>query len=344
MNRQNEAGFSLVELMVAMVVTVVISGAVYGLILSGNTAFKRDPAQAERQQNIRVAMDVITRDIQTAGTRMGPFAQVFTQALDGVGIASMSGQTDALALVGDAGACPDMPVGNPPLDQAAFTYINLAMPVAANSCLDRAPLLLVYGAAGGAWGFIDAAGPTATPTGANGTSTTSFTACGAGSDIRPCLTAAGVGPTPVGISAANVVRYEVANIPNDQDNLGNPVPGLYRSTTGGIPTAGGAVIAAPGAGGNWQLVARGIEDLQVEYQTNDLIAAAAPGWTGNAGAPLVVNGNFGSIVHEVRVTLRARAINLEGSVQLGVMAQRGDLTSVSVVRSALLYMVGNGWL
>ena len=64
---RRQSGFSLVELMVAMTVTLIVSGAIYGLLASGGNAFRREPEVADRQQNIRLAMDLITRDVYTAG-------------------------------------------------------------------------------------------------------------------------------------------------------------------------------------------------------------------------------------------------------------------------------------
>src|SRR5262245_42103115 len=53
-------------------------------------------------------------------------------------------------------------------------------------------------------------------------------------------------------------RYEIV-----ADAAG--IPSLWRSPRGGL-SAAGAYVAAPGAGAGWQLVATGIEDLQVEYR------------------------------------------------------------------------------
>ena len=60
-------GFSLIELMVAMAVTLIVTGAIYGLMTGGQNAFRREPAITDRQQNIRLAMDIIMRDIASAG-------------------------------------------------------------------------------------------------------------------------------------------------------------------------------------------------------------------------------------------------------------------------------------
>ena len=53
--RSSQSGFSLVELLVAMLVTLVVSGAVFALMTAGQGAFRREPELTERQQNIRVA-------------------------------------------------------------------------------------------------------------------------------------------------------------------------------------------------------------------------------------------------------------------------------------------------
>jgi prepilin-type N-terminal cleavage/methylation domain-containing protein len=77
-SHKGELGFSMIELMVAMVVTLVVSGAIFGLLTVGGNAFRREPEVADRQQNIRVAMDAIARDIQNAGSGMPLVSQVFT--------------------------------------------------------------------------------------------------------------------------------------------------------------------------------------------------------------------------------------------------------------------------
>jgi prepilin-type N-terminal cleavage/methylation domain-containing protein len=65
--RSGQSGFSLIELTVAMVVTLIVTGAIYGLLAGGQSAFRREPELSDRQQNIRVAMDVIMKDIASAG-------------------------------------------------------------------------------------------------------------------------------------------------------------------------------------------------------------------------------------------------------------------------------------
>jgi len=88
--------------------------------------------------------------------------------------------------------------------------------------------------------------------------------------------------------------------------------------------------ASPGSG--FQAVARGIEDLQVQY-TN------ATG-TVTDGAPAVVANNWGSLITQVQVTLasRSEASNIQGATvdaNLG-NKMRGRLTWVGSPRSTLV--------
>jgi type IV pilus assembly protein PilW len=80
-----EAGFSLVELLVAMAMTLIVSGAIFGLLTGGQNAFRREPEMTDRQQNIRIAMDLIKRDVAGAGAGMVPYVQAFTNGLNAAG-------------------------------------------------------------------------------------------------------------------------------------------------------------------------------------------------------------------------------------------------------------------
>ena len=48
-----QGGFSMVELMIAMTCTLIISGAIFQLVGAGQNAFRKEPSMSERQQNIR---------------------------------------------------------------------------------------------------------------------------------------------------------------------------------------------------------------------------------------------------------------------------------------------------
>ena len=69
-----------------------------------------------------------------------------------------------------------------------------------------------------------------------------------------------------------VVRYRIA----PSNDLNDPGPALWRSETGRYSATGTVSLEPgeggfPGAGSPWELVARGIEDLQIEYLPGDLL-------------------------------------------------------------------------
>lgn len=67
MTAGNERGFTIVELLAAVVVTVVIVGAAMATLVSSNRTSHVNSQVADTQQNVRIAMDIITRDIRLAG-------------------------------------------------------------------------------------------------------------------------------------------------------------------------------------------------------------------------------------------------------------------------------------
>lgn len=65
---RTERGFSLVELMVAMAVGLIIMGAATQLFKSGMSATQMVTEQAEMQQNVRGALNLVARDVSMAGS------------------------------------------------------------------------------------------------------------------------------------------------------------------------------------------------------------------------------------------------------------------------------------
>ena len=63
----NERGFSLVELMAAVVITTVIVAAALTTVVSSNRANQVNSQVADTQHNVRVAMDIMSKDIRMAG-------------------------------------------------------------------------------------------------------------------------------------------------------------------------------------------------------------------------------------------------------------------------------------
>ncbi|MCG6923762.1 MAG: prepilin-type N-terminal cleavage/methylation domain-containing protein [Acidobacteria bacterium] len=331
---EEQAGFSLIELMVALVATMIIAAAIFGLLTAGNTAFRREPELADRQQNIRIAMSVIADDIMRAGSSMPAFLQVFTDGLNGAGPMGSSGQaTDELQLI----AASDCQV----LRVCRSDGVNVVTgPLIPTSCyalpnvvflVDTACTTQDNECAGVYW--AEPSGDTSSCPGSTGSGT------GNGHVNLPPGQAELV-PNPPGgpafnpnfIGVGSFARYRIRT-----DAEGTP--NLERSNTGGINV---------GTGNTWEIVARGIEDLQIEYLNGTGAASSPAVWTDNPGlvtcaaCPTATMADYNTIVQRVRVRLSARALapNLQGqtgSTGAGVPdAVRGELISEFAPKAAAM--------
>lgn len=66
-DRQAQLGFTLVEILIVILLFGIFMGAVYSLYVAHmRTAFRQEEV-VDVQQNLRIAMDAVTRDLQTAG-------------------------------------------------------------------------------------------------------------------------------------------------------------------------------------------------------------------------------------------------------------------------------------
>jgi type IV pilus assembly protein PilW len=351
-----QAGFSLVELLVAMVVTLVVSGAIYGLLAGGQNAFRREPELADRQQNIRVAMDLLKADVAAAGAGMAPFVQAFTDGLNGQGGAASSTQTagssgqqtDILELLKPDGQCPTLQlaaasgavtgplVSNEMLPSCVpdNTQGNQFLYVGSNDPSLRNTYGIVLGRANVPVGTIGFNVILQAPTTAN------LNPIGPNPEAGFCQASGGISPTCRTLVPAEVVRYQI-----DRDPADPSVPCLWRSRTGGFDS-NGAPVARPVTGttvnGNWQMVARGIEDLQVRYMDG------TETWIDNPGAIYCdapcgpAAADLARVVRRVEITISARALapRLEGATAADAGsgagdAVRGQLVTVVTPRAAL---------
>lgn len=367
-SRAAERGFSLVELLVAVVITLIVTGAIYGLIASSQTAFRKEPEAADRQQNIRIAMDLITRDVLIAGQGLPWFAQPFTVAdatcngnLNGCGPAGMMGPaaaaargaggdveaTDVLEVLAVEEQCPLYSVCEPtggPIDAPGVIAVHDAVNANPGGC-GAAPSLYVATnnfnfAIVAATAVAAPGGPCAPPSGA-------FNNAGF---VAPWASQPGPNPQPLDLiggtaaawlAQARIARYTLAPDPVDG------AMSLWRSTTGVYDTSG-APVGGPAAGaGTWQLVARGIEDFQVEYMAGNGVWANSPTLVSCPNQPQPPAGclpaDLATLTRQVRITLSSRsmAANLQGETLPGngnvnQTALRGQLQSVVAPRTARL--------
>jgi prepilin-type N-terminal cleavage/methylation domain-containing protein len=379
-SHSGQRGFSLVELMVAMVITLIVSGAIYGLLTTGGNTFRREPDVADRQQNIRIAMDAIARDVENAGGGMPLVGQVFTHTDDPAGGPNPTGAgtpyLNGAGPQGVLGAAGEALRGAPPTGNGVDTSDNTDV------------LEIIIG---------DASCPVyrvCLPAGLNGTATTVFTreeipaagcllapgspgsqglvlltdnrlftvhpatlnpagsGCGSATNkngeidlvdalpewlpIGGALTAAG--GNQAFLYSAKLVRYMVAPSLDAAD----PVPSLWRSETGRYDATGAAAPVPVVGTTNWQVVARGIEDLQVEYLNGGELWSNNPGIVNPCAATGCQPADYANVVRRVRVTLSARATaaNLQGETApaggTAPNAVRGQLVSVLTPRAAVL--------
>lgn len=356
--RQSQHGFTLIELLVAMAVTLVVMGAVVGLLTSGQNAFRREPEIIDMQQNLRSAMDLIMRDVGAAGTgiptdagmAVGTMIQVFTPGFDNGGACAVAGatacprplrpqstteRTDDLALFVSNSECGAEPICGY-MGNASNARIDRNF-----SCVRNGDLA-IFVMADGTWTVREVVS-TFDNSGGNGCNTTrvadlSFRQGGSTDQFNPpgglCNpgligTVTGANCTPVAVlGGGEVIGYRIA--------VGaDGVPNLERRSSAN--RVSGATWA-----NNYQVIARGIEDMQVEYLTAGLPGNPADRTdTWQTQPPLAQTNNYNTLVVGVRVTLAARTstgVGLAGVAQdaRGGQFIRSSLTQTAAVRVALL--------
>jgi prepilin-type N-terminal cleavage/methylation domain-containing protein len=408
-----QTGFSLIELMIAMTVTLVITGAVFQLVSAGQTAFRKEPELSARQQNIRVAIDVISRDVFSAGFGLPEFAQVFTENLDGVGATGPAGDaTDELELFA-ASDCPPARVCEvngaqlTTLEPLSSCYALPSLVILANAtewhpfyaelpgngANSSCPLGSGSGPpaggggdpGGGTPGGGDPGGgnpggdpPPADDGGGRGRGRRTGDFGQTAADVvhatqgpeRPAVTHAIQTPSvsrlvtrtansngngnagsgnghvtfPPGHSDFNNPGgpNQVFNNPPEWMLVGQVVRYRVRADDQGVPNLERSAFGGnnlPDGSSSWEIVARGVEDLQVEY-LNGTGWHDGPG-TVSCGASCGAPGQpeYDTIVRRVKIRLSARADapNLQGQTTSAVGdAVRGQLETEVAPRAAVV--------
>jgi prepilin-type N-terminal cleavage/methylation domain-containing protein len=98
--KEDSSGFTLIEVLVSMAITVIVMGAVFGLLTQGQKSFQREPQIADLQQSARSALDMVSRDVLQAGSSLPPEFPSFTpKILDG-SVGDQGVNPDVLEIVG----------------------------------------------------------------------------------------------------------------------------------------------------------------------------------------------------------------------------------------------------
>jgi len=322
--RRGEQGFSLIELMIALTVTLIISGAVIRLLSAGKGVFRREPAMSSRQQNIRFGMDMVWKDVYGAGSGLPMFQQAFTNSLNGTGILGSGGANSDQIEIISTQDCDALTVCSDFTGASVSTFEPL------NSCYQFPTIVLLtnrQGEMGYYWAEQPGGGSTNNCTpgngGGGGNGHTVFPHGQSYVDPPGGFKSTWTNP-PQNMSLASIVRYRIA--------LGTDgVPNLERSGFGGM--------IMPDGTSSWQPIANGVEDLQVQYMN------AAGAWSDNPGVANSADPN--TAVRRVRITMSARVTeaNLTGQTTSAVgNGVRGTLSSEVSPRTAMasLEMAGVG--
>ncbi|MGZ5089887.1 MAG: PilW family protein [Burkholderiales bacterium] len=154
---QNDRGFTLIELMVAMTIGLMLTLVVANLFLGSRATFQTTDETSRMQENIRYAYQLLTRSIHHAGYRSSPntvASQIFNAAnqavtgTDGGGTASDS-FTIRYQGSGTGTGTADGSIVNctgAEIDAAAMTYSTFTIAAGANG---GNALMCDNGAAGG---------------------------------------------------------------------------------------------------------------------------------------------------------------------------------------------------
>ena len=81
---QNEDGFTLIEVLVAVAITLILMGSVFGLLTKGQDSFRREHQVADMQMSTRSGLQLVSRDLAMAGYRTPSSAAILWN--DGGGI------------------------------------------------------------------------------------------------------------------------------------------------------------------------------------------------------------------------------------------------------------------
>jgi prepilin-type N-terminal cleavage/methylation domain-containing protein len=91
-----ERGFTLLEVLISMAITLIVMGAVFGLLTRGQRSFQREPQVADLQQSARTTLDMVTKDILQAGSGLPPEFPAFSR-INGAG---NQAPTDVIEVIG----------------------------------------------------------------------------------------------------------------------------------------------------------------------------------------------------------------------------------------------------
>jgi len=263
--RGGQQGVTLVELMVGAVVATTIIAAGYAVLTSSSKAMTTNEQTVETQQNVRVAMEFLYRDIRQAG--FGMIGQVGNCPTAIVPADNNPAGTDKgpdrISLV--------VPVGNPVGTATDPPWILNNDTTAGFSLLALPSAVAVTNMASEAGGSLTA--PSAVIS-IGGAVTTTVTAAGGGNLTVTAVPAPAAMKRNTPIYLLQCITYQIIPPPDAAGLCAGRSPCLVRGVAGGM-TAG--VLDCTTLNSRCMSIADEIEDIQFAYGCDGCVGAVNSG-------------------------------------------------------------------
>jgi prepilin-type N-terminal cleavage/methylation domain-containing protein len=299
-------GFTLIEVLISMVITLIVMAAVFALLSGGQRSFRREPEVADLQQTARAALDMVSRDALQAGAGLPPEFPAFTTGAIDPMVGDGGANPDSIEIVGAVGGAGEKSVESAAVLSGSFG----GDPSTSTFTLDQdwsnfkvGELVLLWDNAplNGYWimGYVTAVQPGPPPviTIAAAPTDTKF-----GGPLptnyqgRSTTVPAAWNPTLV--TPVTVVRYFTQPDPTMGPGTGPPPNALMRTVNFGVPSP----VAY-------------LEDFQIVYLVGGTLPANEQDNPPDPQPNVTVGIDGTTIVNGVRIQVSARSLseNLEGS-------------------------------
>ena len=96
---ESERGFTLIEMLISILITLIVMASVFALLTRGQRAFQREPEIADLQQSARAVLDMVSRDVLQAGNGLPPEFPAFS-GVRGGDARGVDAPTDVLEIIG----------------------------------------------------------------------------------------------------------------------------------------------------------------------------------------------------------------------------------------------------
>lgn len=264
-SRRRQTGFSLIEIMVTMTLLAVLLGSVYYLMQKNQDIFVVEAARVDLHQNLRVAVEVFSRDIQAAGSGLPQFLGPISGRdggtdAGGAPVTDAAGRplTDQMLLIYGDPDFPALTVKNTPASFSTPVEVYDPVPGPSPVFTDGEFYLLYAVAQPNTQGTPDMAQSaifTLQSHARNAANNGSVLNCAAPITTIPVPNWQNGFPSSASLRVARIDRWMIYRVDPTKNELQQSINGA-----------------------DWRLIARHITDLQCWYRTENVSASGA-GWT-----------------------------------------------------------------